>query len=463
MGEEKKKHSITVREAAVSVLMRILEGPAKKRITLNEALADYRELPHRERAFLIRLTNDTLAHLLTIDSVIDRFSRLKTVKLKPYIRTILRLSVCQILYIDTVPDYTAVNEAVILTGHFGLEGLKPFVNGVLRSIVRDGGRIILPDREKDPAHFLSVNYSVPEWIIKRWLKRYRMDAVETILKAMEQERPLSIRVNLSKTKIDDLKERLIRAGVHIAEHPYLPYALTVENFEDLTALPGFAEGAFVIQDPGSMLVGEVAKVTFGMKCLDLCAAPGGKSMHFADCGAEVIACDRTKEKIAKIEENKARCGFSHIQTVCRDSRRKKSEWEEAFDLVAADVPCSGLGVMGRKYDIRYHVTPGQITNLTEIQREIIATGLDYVKPGGLFLYSTCTINGEENEDQAALIRKDGRFEAVDLTKRLPKMLSKEASGFPGGAAQLKNGCLQVLPGYTDCDGFFLSLFRRKEA
>lgn len=457
----KDKSGSNVREAALAVLMQVLEQKGRDRRSLQEALAPFSYFEERDAQFLQRLTKGTLERLLALDDVINQFAKTKVNKMKPVIRSILRLAVYQLLYMDSVPASAAVNEAVKLAEKNGLSGLKPFVNGVLRNIVRNRDRLHGPDKKEDLKRYLSVRYSLPMWIIGRFIISYGPDAAEVIAKGLVSEGGVTIRVNRSKASPEEVMKMLTAEGISVERHPYLPYAFLLKDFYGLTDLPGFAEGLYAVQDISSMIVGEVSGAKPGMKCLDICAAPGGKTMHLADLGADVTACDRSLQKVSLIRENTGRCGFLSVQAEVNDAREYREDWKEKFDLVVADVPCSGLGVMGRKYDIRYHITPAQITELVLLQKEILSNAVKYVKPGGYLLYSTCTINREENEGNAALISESGLFEPLNLTGYLPEALLADAAKAPGSLANIRNGRLQILPGFFKGDGFYLALFRRK--
>lgn len=450
-----------VRNEAVNVLMLVLEKKGRDSRNLSEAMPPRNQLEPAEYAFLMQITNGTLEHLLTIDEIINKVSSVKVVHLKPVIRCILRTAVYQIYYLNNVKHQVAVNEAVRLTEKHKLNGLKGFVNGVLRGVVRVKGQIQYPDKRRVPDKYLSVKYSMPVWIVQKWTAAYGVEATEKILSGKSDESMISLRVNKSKGDTEQVIEELTNEGIKVVRNPYLDYSVRVSGFSSVSEMGPFAKGTVTAQDLSSTIVGEIADVGPGTKCLDVCAAPGGKTMHLADKGASIIACDRSEGKIKKIYQNMERCGFQDIKAIVRDARDFEPSWEEAFDFVLADLPCSGLGVVGRKYDIRYRISVTQINELSLLQKEILNNAVKYVKKGGCLLYSTCTISRSENEENVRWILNTGLFEPVDLSERLPKAMVEDARKAPGGVSTMRQGYLQIFPGFYPCDGFFISLFRRK--
>ncbi len=366
---------------------------------------------------------------------------------------------------DAVPDSAACNEAVKLAAKRKFQSLKGFVNGVLRNIAREKDMILsaggkegfYPDREKEPLAYLSVFYSMPEYFIVMWLEEYGMGRTEKMLQAMLEVRPVTIRIRESLTEKE--KEALLRdmgeAGIGAEQHPYLPYAYMLEHAEGVRNIPGFDEGLFAVQDVSSMISVECAGIEKGSFVVDVCAAPGGKSAHGAEKTGEkgrVLARDISEEKVDMIRENAERLRLENIEAEVFDATEYDAELDGKADVVLADVPCSGLGILGRKRDIKYHMTRATLAELPGIQRKILEKAQRYVKPGGILVYSTCTIRREENEENVRWFLGKFPFQGEDIRRSVAHIPQT------GTAA---DGYLQLLPGIHSADGFFIAVFRRK--
>lgn len=447
--------SLNMRELALGVLLEISGGEEYSHIALRNVLEKYQYLEKQERAFLTRLVEGTTEKRIWCDYVIEQFSSVKIRKMKPVIREILRMSAYQIGYMDSVPDSAVCNEAVKLARKKGFQQLGGFVNGVLRNLARHIREIKYPEMETQPALALSVRYSVPEWIVSIWIKRWGEERTERILSAFEERRPLNIRVNQERITGSELKERLEKRGIKVTEVDSLPGALGIEGYDYLAGLPEFQEGLFQVQDLSSMLAVEAAGVKKGDYCIDVCAAPGGKTVYMAEkAGADgyVDARDLTEYKAELIRENCRRLGLSNTDVSVKDACVKDEASVGKADVVLADLPCSGLGIIGKKTDIRYRMSREQQGELAKLQREILDTVQSYVKPGGTLLYSTCTINPEENEENAEWFLENYPFEAVSLEDCLPEKYAGETGA---------KGYVQLLPDVHGCDGFFIAKFRKK--
>lgn len=441
------KRAVNLRELALDLLLETFEKGAYSHIVLKDALDASMYLDKQQRSFLTRLFEGTVEYQYQLDIAIDQFSSVKTKKMKPLIRNLLRLSVYQLLYMDAVPDSAVCNEAVKLAKKRGFKGLSGFVNGTLRAIAA----------KKQELQFTSLaqKYAMPQWLIDLWMQSYSKQTVEQMLKAFLRDKTITVRCNQSRISVAALIERLRNEGVTVKQHPYFAYALELSDFESLQELAAFEEGLFTVQDAASMFPAALACVKKGDYALDVCAAPGGKALHAADilAGSGMVkACDLTEYKIDKIKENIERCQFQNIHTCCRDARALCEEDIEKYDVVFADLPCSGLGAIGRKPDIKYRVTKEGIEQLVALQREILATVCQYVKPKGTLIYSTCTINPAENEEVFHWLLDHFPFEAAPIEDALPE-------GVVGGAKE--KGCIQLLPGIHATDGFFVAKLIRK--
>ncbi len=465
---------MSVRELALDLLLEMEKADGMSAnaqalpqgsLLLRSVLDKYDYMEQRDKAFLKRLTEGVTERRIQLDYVLDLFSKTPVPKMKPVIRALLRMGAYQILFMESVPDAAACNETVKLAvrRHFGQ--LRGFVNGVLRTVSREKERLQWPDPVKEPILRLSVLYSMPEWIVERWLERFGKQTTERMLSALLEKRPVTIRMDEGME--EEAKEALLAAlrekGAEPQPHPLLPYAYTLKKSDGVARLPGFQEGLFTVQDASSMLVAEAAafrELAQGQEkvfVMDVCAAPGGKAAHAAQCLRErgsVLASDLSEYKADYIRDNARRMKLSNLSVRVWDAAVLDETKKESADVVLADLPCSGLGVIGRKPDIKYRVTPESIAQVAKLQRQILSTVWQYVKPGGLLVYSTCTISREENEDMAAWILEALPFDPHPL----PVQPFAACCGSP--EADFPHFC-QLLPGVHPTDGFFISCFRRK--
>ena len=368
--------TINTRELLLEMLLEITNGKEYSHIVMRNVLDKYNYLRVEEKSFIKRVCEGTLERMIQIDYVLNQFSKTPVNKMKPVIRNILRMSVYQILYMDAVPDSAACNEAVKLAERKKFHQLKGFVNGVLRNIARQKGNISYPPRDKDFVLYASVTYSMPEWIIRKWLSEYNQDTVEKILQGLLKEHAVTIRVdeNLPDERKEKLLEQMKEQGITVMKHLYLPYAYQLKNLEGVQNLPGFAEGLLTIQDISSMLVAEVAGIQENAHIIDVCAAPGGKSLHAAcklNHTGMVEARDLTEYKVNLIQQNIDRMKYDNIKAMVADALVFEPEKENTADIVFADLPCSGLGVMGKKRDIKYHVTEGTLKDIVTLQQSML--------------------------------------------------------------------------------------------
>ena len=427
---------MNVRELALEVLLEIEKGE-KSHLILRSVLEKYQYLTKQERAFLTRVTEGTVERRLELDYIINQYSKVKVKKMKPVIRNLLRLAVYQMKYMDNVPDSAACNEAVKLAVKRGFGNLRGFVNGVLRNIARNLDHIEYPEKEQT-IPYLSVMYSMPEWIVKMWVSDYGREKTEEILQNFYIERPTTIRINENQISKMALIDKLEREGVKVEEHPFLQSALLISNYDYLGALDSFLEGDFQVQDAASIQVAESAGIKEDDYIIDVCAAPGGKALHTAQIlngTGFVEARDLTEYKVSLIRENIWRMGFTNIEAVQQDATIYDEASEAKADVIIADLPCSGLGVLAKKTDLKYKMTPETEKEVAELQRQILKTVHRYVKPGGTLIYSTCTICKSENEENAKwFVENHPQFE-----------LRWEKQIFPG----------------RETDGFYIAKFIRR--
>ena len=398
-------NGINTRELILEILLEIEEEGRHSHIAIRNALSKYQFLPRQERAFITRVCEGTLEYRILIDYIIDSYSKVTVDKMKPAIREILRSGVYQIKFMDSVPDSAVCNEAVKLAQRKGFYNLKPFVNGVLRTIAREYKNLEFPSREQDLVRFLSVKYSMPENLVNRWLEAYGEEKTEMILAEFLKEKPVTVRCRIHKYPQEEIYRSLTEQGVKVTPAPYLPYAYEISDYNHILALDAFIQGKIQVQDVSSMLVAEVADPKKGDYIIDMCAAT------VFDVDSELKA-----------------------------------------DIVLADVPCSGYGVIGKKPEIKYRVTPQKQEEIVILQRTILDRAAEYVKPGGVLVFSTCTIAKEENEENMIWFMNHHPFKLESLDSFLPQELHSETTAL---------GYLQLLPGVHKTDGFFIAKFRRK--
>lgn len=444
---------INTRAVVLEILIRYEKEGKKLRPLLLDIMEKYRGLDRRDRAFIKQLTEGTVERLIALDHIADQVSRTKSRDMKPVIRMIIRMGIYQLVFMDHVPDSAAVNEAVKLAHMKHMGGLGSFVNGVLRSVarLRDKG-IRFPDMETE--------YSCPSWIADIFRREYGEEKASEMIRACAGERPVYIRANQTLTGTEDLIAILQKEG--ITAEAVKGVSDGIEPCHTLKITSGhlipsesesFGKGLYSVQDLSSQMavyaLWNEIKVyinedkSVDIKIIDLCAAPGGKSCFISEmCKGEeavspgfkwsITACDISERKLEKIRENTARTKASDINTTVNDASLFNPEFEGKADVVIADLPCSGLGVIGRKVDIKYRTKPEDVIKLCELQRKMVNNARRYLKPGGILMFSVCTVTGEETAGQSDHIEKIG--------------LHKVSERF-------------FLQGADPCDGFYYSLWK----
>ena len=451
------------RETALDILLRYEKSGEKLNSVIQEAIRGDIYPEKKDRAFIKILSEGTVERRITLDYVIDRFSNVRTGKMKPLIRTVLRIGVYQLLFMDAVPPHAVCSESVRLVKKRHMTGLSGFVNGVLRSIVREGFDI---DSIPEP----HIRYSCPLWIFEKLKKEYGKEKAVDIIRSFTVPQRVYIRTNITRIAPEELEKRLKEKGLEPEKVIKRPYAFSISGFGDLSNLDEFREGLFSVQDISSMSIGDEVRELISMdrpesfRILDLCAAPGGKACHSAeilkcylyekegggadrrggspalggsdpeDDGFSVTARDISEKKRLLIEENKERLGLDLIKTAVFDAAKGDiAQGErEYYDLIIADLPCSGLGVTGRKNDLKYRVEPADIPALQKLQRDILSNADSLLKNGAYLIYSVCTVTREETAEQDSWIRESLGF------RRLKEKL--------------------ILPGEGEGDGFYYAVY-----
>ncbi len=439
---------MSARKAALLTLIAVERQDAWANAQLKKEIGRA-QLARRDAALATRLCFGTLQNRLLLDFYMAAFSTMKPEKMEPAVRNALRLALYQVLFLERIPHSAAVNETVSLTRRYAKNPRAAgMVNGILRSFLRNLDALPQPDGDKWTK--LSLQYSHPRWLLEELSRQLPDQAeLEALLQIHNQITPTCVQRNTLQGDAQRFCAQLEAEGVELTPHPWLPDCFLLEKSGNLEQLESFRQGMFYVQDAAAKLAVLAASPQPGEKVLDACAAPGGKSFGTAiamgDQG-QLIACDCYPHKQALLEAGAQRLGLSCVQALVQDARAHRQEWEKAFDLVLADVPCSGLGVIRKKPEIRYK-DPEQMLGLPALQAEILQTVSAYVKPGGVLLYATCTLRREENEDLVQdFLDKHADFSAEPFS--LPKI------------GMVERGMVTLWPQRVDTDGFFVAKLRR---
>lgn len=446
MTETKKENE---REIVLAILIEVLEKNQFSHIVIRQALDKYSYLPQKDRSFIARLSRGCVERKIELDAIIDKAASVKASKQKPVIRNILRMAAYQLKYMD-VPEHAVCSEAVKLAAKKGFWSLKGFVNAVTRKMA-----VLIPTLGWSDQP--SVYYSVPQWLYDKLLSWYPKEKVVAYLEAAVSQsgHPMYVHCHTGRYSIEEIVSSLEKEGISVKKAPYADDCLELIDAGDIRRTNVFQDGRIQIQDISSALAAQCVAPQENSFCIDMCAAPGGKSIHLAKAKGgttKVLSRDISWEKLELIEENRVRCHADNMQIEQWDACVPDEERKETADYVLADVPCSGLGILSRKPDIKYQLTQERLTELVSLQREILVNAAKLVKPGGVLVYSTCTINPEENEENVRYLLTQMPFELESLAP----FIKEEIEG-----NDPSSGMLKLLPGQNQCDGFFVARLRRK--
>ena len=438
-----------IRTLILEALMLIdVEGEYSHKV-IDMALEKYSYLSKADRGFFSKVVHGVVEYRLQLDFIIKKYNEGK--RIKPVIREILRMAIYQMLYMDRVPDRAIINEAVNLVKLRRLTALTGFVNGILRKISSEKETVSFDD--------IGIRYSMPEFlldIIKENTGKYFDKTLEYFLEG----RPVSIRVNTSKSKVTDVVKELEESNIRVERSSLNDTVLYIRGFDKVDDISVIKSGKCYITDVSSSMIAELIIPDNIKKVLDVCAAPGGKSFLLADKldnEALIYSCDISENKVNLIMENAKVQGFKNIIPLVADARVFDERFADS-DLVVADLPCSGIGIIGKKPDIKYRLNAENMNSLAVLQKEILDNVSQYVKIGKELIFSTCTLNKAENEENVSLFLKNhSDFKAVDLTKRLKSTLIEKFD-----KDELEKGYLKLIPGRDGCDGFFIAVFRRDD-
>ncbi len=408
-----------------------------------------------DRALLNELTNGTLRWRGRLDAQLGGFLRRPLHDSEPFIRNLLRLTLYQLSFLDRIPDYAAVNDAVELAKAHGGEKAAGFVNGVLRNFLRGHKELSKPDAKTGAISALAGYWSHPDWLIKRWQDYIGVEEIEALLKANNEAAPLVLRANHLKNTRASLLTLLQSESVDASPTPWSPQGIVVQSKIPVNQLPGFRDGRFQIQGEASQLVAYLLDPQPGERILDACAAPGGKTTHIAEMmtdQGEVLATDISIQGLKRLEDNATRLGLNSIRVFHADANGAIPDAPtEPFDRILVDAPCSGFGTLRSHPEIKWNRVEQDIQRLSRLQRRILARAAGYLKTGGILVYSTCTLTRDENEA------------AVEefLASRNEFVLDDAASYLPGQSRNMVRGrYFMALPHRHNTDGFFAARLRK---
>lgn len=441
---------MTARELAVRTLMTHEKEKTYIDLSLKEALSKS-DLSGQDRAFTTELVYGTVKMKRTLDYIAESFSSIRLKKLTPAILQILRTGLYQLFYMDRVPVSAAVNESVKLAKKLGNPRAAGFVNAVLRAADRNREGIRFP--QKGTAEYLGTFYAYPDELAAHWVELFDYEEAEKLMAASNRSPGVTLRVNPLKTTREALQEKLKADGIEAACGALSPDALLVSGSGNLAAHEGFLNGEFTIQDEASQMAALAMGAKPGMKIIDVCAAPGGKSTAMAAKMANegrVYSFDLHPHKITLIEKNAERLGIKNLEARVQDARVLREEFVGKMDGVLADVPCSGLGIIRKKPDIKWQKPLEGLKELPTIQAEILETASRYVRPGGTLVYSTCTLEPSENGGVVeAFLAAHPEFQPVSLKELFPNKPSAES------------GQVTLMPHEDGTDGFFIAKMEKK--
>lgn len=443
------------REIALYAVTDILKEKGYNNIVLRKTLSKSKQLSVVQRGFITELVNGTLRNLINIDYIINIFSKTPTDKMKPMVLNVMRIAVYQIMYMNKVPDSAACNEAVAFIKKKGMGGLSGFVNAVLRNVIRNKENIKYPDEKTSPVSYLSVRYSYPEWIIEYWLKEFDYNSVKNMCAENTRAPRVGICINTNRINKQGLKDILAVDNIAVTDGCISDDSLYISKTSDITEAKAYKLGMFHIMDESAMLAVKALSPKEGDTVIDVCAAPGGKSFY---CGylmknkGKIFSKDIYEHKINLIAEGAERLGLDIVEPVLGDASQFDEKYKGLADCLIADVPCSGLGLVKKKPDIKYNKTYSDIESLVETQREILKNCASYVKKGGVLVYSTCTVSMLENLENIKWFIDEFDFETVDISNDLPEAVKCDTA---------KDGHIQILPGDFGTDGFFIAKLKRK--
>ena len=454
-----------IRETILTILVKIDSKQGFINVLLNKSL-EKNKISTRDAAFINEITYGVIRNRNKLDWAVSQFSTKALSETPILVRNILRMGVYQLLFLDKVPDYAVCDESVQLAKKYGNPGISKFVNGVLRNIIRNRENIHWPDKEKETAFYISTIYSHPLYIVERWLKRFGFTDTVKICQADNKIPPLVIRTNTLKISRQNLKEILEKENITVKEGIFTEEALYVKGLPNITKFPAYREGLFQIQDEASILVSHLLKPLPGESVIDICSAPGGKTTHLAQLmlnTGSLLAMDSNRLRLLTVKSNCRRLGIDIIETRLNNGIILDEKYLKTADKILIDVPCTGLGVLRRKPDLRWQAYDSKrFKQLANLQEKILNIASCYLKIGGKLVYSTCSTEPEENEEIVSkFLEEHPNFGLEDpdgflKERKLEAYVSDQHK---------KKKFIQIFPGLSNLDlnldGFFMTKMIRK--
>lgn len=459
MQRQQGKSGISdAREMALNIVYEVTEKGAYANLSLDKALRVC-QLSQNDKKLVTEIVNGSIRMIKHLDWVLNLFLQKPVEKQNPWLRNILRISTYQLIFMQRIPDYAAVNSAVELSRKKASKALSGVSNGVLRNIIRNRERLDYPQNSQ--LKYLSVYYSQPEWLTQKWLDEFGPVHTETMFAYLNQRGKLTLRNNNLLGSSVQLLQDLAQEGVEANSSPIIPGAIRVASMDkSIDALSCYQQGRFYIQSEAAMLAATILDPQPGEQVMDLCCGLGGKTSHFAEQmenRGKIDAIDLYAHKIALLEKNCQRLGITIVQALAQDILTME-EQRPIWDRVFLDAPCSGLGVLNRRADSRWRKNPEEIIALCKLQSALLAKSAALVKPGGVLVYSTCTINRQENEVIVNdFLSANHDFEAESLADLVAFFPLDE-----GDLIDARQGFLTLLPGKYDTDGMFYARLRRSK-
>lgn len=435
---------MNAREIAYKVLLDIEKNKNYSNMAINKHFKDVK-LSNQDRGLATEIIYGVIENKYYIDYMIDKLSKVKTNKMEIYVKTLLRMGIYQIMFLNSISDYAAVNETVNLAKKKNSK-VSGFINGILRNVIRQK-ESIGDIKVKDDVDYLSIKYSYDKWMIRNWIIHFGREFTEELLEANSQRPSIYLRTNTSKITRDELIEKLEEQNIKASKVNVVDEAVKVENLKDIENNILYKEGLFTVQDISSMLVGKVMNPKENSLVLDVCSAPGGKTTHMATLmnnTGQVVSRDIYEHKLKLIKASCKRLGLSNVDVQEFNGLSLDKESIGKFDYVLADVPCSGLGIIRRKPEIKYKEKE-EFRDLPPIQKKILENTSKYVKKGGTLIYSTCTIQDSENIDVInEFLQKNKNFELAPINEVKVDLDNQE------------KGYMKIYPNVHEMDGFFIS-------
>ncbi|GAK39802.1 ribosomal RNA small subunit methyltransferase B [Paenibacillus sp. TCA20] len=450
------KRKVSSREAALQVLAAVEQEGAYSNLLLNQVLKQANLTP-ADTGLATELVYGTIARQKTLDYYLESYVAKGLAKLQPWVRSLLRLSLYQILYLDRVPDHAAVSEAVNIAKRKGHQGISGMVNGVLRNILRNRDKLTIPE-DLPAAERIALMHSHPEWLVQRWIEQYGEQEAEAMCRANNEAPPVSVRVNTTMISRNKLIQEMQEEGLVVEPSLLSDDGIIVKSGGNMALTDWYKEGMLSVQDESSMLVAGAVDPKPGMTVLDCCAAPGGKTSHMGEKMEDqgrIIANDIHPHKVELIHRQAERLGLASIETVCHDALDLASNYKEAsFDRILLDAPCSGFGVIRRKPDLRWTKSPEDVEAISALQYELLSRVSKLLKPGGTLVYSTCTTEHAENGGVVERFLKENDQFAPAGHLSLREELRHSAI--------LDEYGIQILPHQFHSDGFYIARLTRVE-